>query len=1657
LAGIWAEVLRVPRVGVKDSFFELGGHSLMAMRVVSRIREELGVELPLRMLFEATTVEALATRLDKAKHTTTRALRRASGDTSRPLSFAQQRLWFIDQLEPGSPLYNIPVAVRLDGMLNVGVMERALREVVRRHEVLRTTFVDGDSGPVQQVWPEVGLSLGVRDLSECTEEEQASLARARIEQEVLRPFDLANGPLLRALLLNLGERRHVLVVTVHHIVSDGWSTGVFVNEVSALYAAFTQGLPSPLPELPVQYADYAVWQRDWLQGEVLQQEVDYWKQKLTGAPPVLELPTDHPRPAVRGNAGALHRFSLQEPLVQSLRALAQQEGASLYMVLLAGWQALLSRYSGQQDVSVGSPVAGRTQAETESLIGFFVNTLVMRTDLSDAPDFLHLLRRVKQGALEAFEHQHIPFEKLVEVLHPERSRSHTPIIQSMFALQNVPAGEANLPGVKLSLLELESRTSKFDLSLFFLEKAQGLTGVIEYSTELFEEPSVRRMSEHLRVMLEGAVARPADPVMRLPLTDDAERRQLLVEWNRTGTLLARTTSVHGLFEAQARKTPDAVALKSATHGDTLTYGALEAKANQLAHHLSGLGVKRGTRVGVYVERSLEMVVGLLAILKAGGAYVPVDRNYPAERIALMLEDAGVEVTLTQQSLVEKLPASAGRPLALDTAWSEVARQPVTAPRVEVSAEDLAYVMFTSGSTGRPKGVCVPHRGITRLVVGNDFLRFGPEEVWLQLAPVAFDASTLELWGALLHGAKLVLAPPHALTLEELGTLLTQERISALWLTAALYEQMALHQVEALAGVSQVLAGGDVLPAQRVREHLKHLPQGAVLVNGYGPTENTTFSATYTLRRDTSLTASVPIGKPIGNSTAYVLDAHGDVAGVGVPGELYVGGEGLAWGYLNRADFTAERFVPDGFSTQPGARLYRTGDKARWKEDGTLEFLGRTDFQVKVRGFRIELAEVEGALAQHPHVAEAAVVVREVGGDKRLVAYIVAKPGQNIDPKAVELELRKGLPEYMVPSAIGVLAALPLSANGKVDRKALIALDVPRSETRYEAPRTTTEVRLAAIWAELLRISQVGRQDDFFSLGGHSLLATQVASRLRSELGVELPLSALFAASTLESFARRVEEATRSDAKALVRVPGAGPRPLSFAQQRLWFIDQLEPGTALYNVPVVVRLEGSLRPAVLEQVLREISRRHEALRTTFVEDAGQTIQRIHSEPDLPLEVVDLQGFDSSQREAEALRRVEQEMVKPFDLRKGPLSRAMLVKLGAQEHVLSLTMHHIVSDGWSLGVLVREVSALYSAFAEGRSSPLPELSVQYADYAVWQQQTLRGEVLQREVEHWKRALAGAPPVLELPTDRPRPAVRGNTGAVQRFLWPREFEQSLRALGQREGASLYMVLLAGWQVLMARYSGQTDISVGSPIAGRTRAEVEGLIGFFVNTLVLRAQVEGDQSFQALLKQVRGTVLDAYEHQEVPFEKLVEALQPERSLSHTPLFQTLLALQNVPMGEVALSGLTLKPVDFEGRTSKFDVSVFFTETPQGLSGAVEYSTDLFNAGTVRRMVEHLRVLLEGVLAHPETRVDRLPLLDEGERSQLLEQWARAQGEHPGTDAVHARFEAQARKTPDAVALKSATHGDTLTYGALEAKANQLAHHLSGLGVKRGTRVGVY
>nr|WP_256560316.1 non-ribosomal peptide synthase/polyketide synthase [Myxococcus dinghuensis] len=1512
------------------------------------------------------------------------AIPRAKRDGPLPLSFAQQRLWYLQQLSPKSTAYNNGSSFRLTGPLDVGALQASLTELVRRHEVLRTTYRLTPEGAVQVIHPEASLPMPLEDVPGETREAREAEMLRRCLAHAHEVFDLETGPVVRARLLRMGPEEHVVAFALHHVVSDAWCNLVLARELGVLYTCFSAGRPSPLPELPVQYADYAVWQREWLEGAVLDGQLRWWTAQLTDVP-ALELPTDRPRPAIQAHAGAILHFVLGRDVVEPVLALGRREGATSFMVMLALYQVLLGKHAGQEDFAIGVPTAGRTRPEVEGLIGCFVNTLALRTQLVGDPSFRELLSRVKSAALAAFSNQDTPFERLIEALRVPRDQSRTPVFQVSLNVVNTPPIEATHQSFSLSKVDIDTGTSKFDLNLDVFEEQGALRCSLEYATSLFEAATVERLAARLAVLARVVAAQPDLPLSQLSLMTEDERRRVLVEWNDTAVDTPREASIPALFARQVADTPHAVALASAS--GQYTYAELAQRSARLANHLRSLGVRRGSRVGLAMERSAELIVGMLGVLEAGAAYVPLDPGHPPERLSWILREAGVDILVTQQSLDEGWPGLTFPPVLIDADWDVIARQPATAPTEPLGGDDLAYVMFTSGSTGQPKGVCVPHRGVTRLVRGSTFMRMGPEEVFLHLAPAAFDASTLEVWGALLNGGRLVIAPSEAQSVEALGALLVESGITSVWLTAALFDQVVQHQGEALAQVRQVLAGGDVLPVRRVREHLARVAPDAVLINGYGPTENTTFSTTHTLRAGAEPGQSVPIGRPLSNSTAYVLDGSLQLVPPGIPGELFVGGAGLAWGYLNRSDLTAERFVPHPFSATPGARLYRTGDRVRWREDGTLEFLGRVDFQLKIRGFRIEPGEVEAVIGGLGGVREVVVIAREdLPGDKRLVAYVVPEEDDALEVGTLKALVQRRLPEYMVPSAFVLLAALPLSPNGKVDRKALPPPEQPAvSATPDAAPRNETETRLAAIWAEVLHQESVGIHDDFFELGGHSLLATQVVSRIRAVLGVELPLGDLFGAPTVAKLAERLSTATQAKAPTLQRAPRTEDLPLSFAQQRLWFVDQLQPGTTVYNNPFPLRLRGTLDEAVLRRTFEELVRRHEALRTTFANKDGQPVQKIHAASFVPMQRVDLSRIaQEAVRRAEALRLVNEEVGRSFDLSKGPLIRTLLLKLQPDEHILVLHVHHIVSDGWSLGVFKRELSMLYEAFRKRLPSPLPELPVQYADYAVWQRKWLSGATLAAEVGWWKQALEGAPVTLDLPVDKPRPAVFNHQGDVARLDLSLSLTEALEALAQREGVTSFMLLLAVFHTLLHRYSGQEDILVGSPIANRNLADTEGLIGFFVNTLVLRARPQPTLRFRELLKQVRDDTLGAYEHQAVPFEKLVEELLPTRDARRSPLFQVMFSLLNTPAGSVGIEELVVEEAESDvSPMAMFELSLHVSRGPGGFSGVLSYGTDLFAHESMERFCRDYERLLQGIVTDVDSRLGELPLAGPAQQRQ--------------------------------------------------------------------------
>jgi aspartate racemase len=1039
-------------------------------------------------------------------------------DGNLPLSFSQQRLWFLAQLEPNSPAYNIPAAFRLTGLLSVTALSQSLSEIVRRHEVLRTTFPSVEGQPKQVISLHKVLTLPIIDLSELPPDQRLSEAQRLATEEAQQPFVLATGPLFRVKLLRLEEAEQMLLVTMHHIVYDGWSYDIFLRELAALYNAFSSGKPSPLPELPIQYADYAYWQHEWLQGEVLESQRDYWKQQLNGNLPILQLLTDYPRSPVQTYQGGYQSLELPKNLTQALKDLSQQERGTLFMTLLAAFQTLLYRYTGQEDIIVGTPIAGRSKVEVEGLIGFFVNTLALRTYLDGNPSFQELLGRVREVALGAYAHQDLPFEKLVEELQPGRDRSRTPLFQVMFVLQNTPTSALELPGLTVNPLNIDSGTAKFDLTLFITETAQGLRASLEYNTDLFNAATITRMLGNFHTLLKGIVANPQQRLSDLPLLTVAEQHQLLVEWNNTQTDYPSNTCIHQLFEAQVEQTPNAVA--AIFGSEQLTYRELNRRANQLAHHLQGLGVGPETCVGICVERSLDILVGLLGILKAGAAYLPLDPAYPQERLTFMLEDAQVPVLLTQGPQVEKLPSHQAKVICLDTDWDTIKRESQENPISKVTADNLAYVMYTSGSTGKPKGVSVIHRGVVRLVKGVNYANLAAAEVFLQLAPISFDASTLEIWGSLLNGAQLVIFPPQTPSLEEMGQVIRQYQVTTLWLTAGLFHLMVDERLEDLKPLRQLLAGGDVLSVPHVQKFLRKIGD-CKLINGYGPTENTTFTCCYPITAPDQLGNSVPIGRPISNTQVYVLDSHLQPVPIGVPGELYIGGDGLARGYLNRPDLTEEKFLQNPFSDKPGTHFYKTNDLVRYLPNGNIEFLGRIDNQVKMRGFRIELGEIEAVLAQHPIVKEAVVTVREdVSGNKNLVAYIVSHQEQAFTINDLRRFLKQKLPDYMVPGAFVLLEALPLTPNGKVDRRVLPAPDQTRkeSEETFVAPRNELELQLTQIWEKVLGVHPISVKDNFFDLGGHSMLAARLFAQIEKKLGRNLPLANLFQAPTIEELA-----------------------------------------------------------------------------------------------------------------------------------------------------------------------------------------------------------------------------------------------------------------------------------------------------------------------------------------------------------------------------------------------------------------------------------------------------------------------------------------------------------------------------------------------------------
>jgi amino acid adenylation domain-containing protein len=1598
----------------------------------------------------------------------------ASSERRAPLSFAQQRLWFLDQLVPNSPFYNLPGAVRLDGRLDLEVLESVINEIVKRHETLRTRFEVEEGEPVQVIDEWKPRKLEVEDLTGLPREMREAEARRITREEAETGFELDRGPLLRVKVLKLEEERHVALFNLHHIIGDAWSMGLLVREVGLLYEAMSRGQRSPLPEPEIQYADYAVWQREYLGGGALEREVRYWKEQLKGAA-VMDLPADHARPAVSTYRGGRERVEIDKKLSDSLRLLSQREGASLFMALMAAFKALLMRYSGEEDVSVGTAITNRTRRGVAGLIGFFVNTLVMRTDLSGNPSFRELIRRERKVALEAYAHQEAPFEKVVEEINPDRNLSRSPLFAVMMVLEDARGKDLEIKGLKAQWAGEDAATAKFDLELVLTQSREGIDGSLEYSCDLYEGETIRRMARHFEKVVAEVVRDPDQRIKEIDLMSGSERERILVKWNQTAIDYPRDRTIHELFEEQAESRPDAVAV--AYRDQELSYRELNARANHMAGTLLELGVGPEAVVALLAERGIDFLIAILAVFKAGGAYLPLDPRHPAQRICQTLGRSGAGLVMTT-SQFGPLAAEAVAGLTAEDRpavffMEELFKEPGQEENLgrRFLPNQLSYVIFTSGSTGAPKGAMVEHRGmLNHLLAKVRTLGLDDRDAIAQTASQCFDISVWQFLAALLVGGRVdvfddEVAHDPASLLDQIGL----RKVTILEVVPSLMRMMLTEADRRLAdnnskpelsSLRWMIPTGEALPPGLCHHWFRLYPE-IPLLNAYGPTEcsdDVTHCPVDEVLSESA--ARTPIGRPIANTQIYVLDGDLRPQPMGVVGELYVGGECVGRGYLNEAGKTSEYFIPDAFARVAGTRLYKSGDLARYLPDGNLEYLARIDHQVKIRGFRIEPGEIEAAIRRHPLVAEVVVVAREdTPGEKRLVAYLVARPETTLSISDLRDFLRRELPEYMAPAAYVALDALPLTENGKLDRQALPAPEGTSSELErgYVAPRTLVEQRLAEIWSQVLGVDQVGVHSDFFDLGGHSLLATQVMSRARSAFQVELPLRILFEHPTISELGRKVEQAigigSGFQAPPLVRAPRDGQRaPLSFAQQRLWFIEQLEPGAATYNIPGAVRLQGTLDLDALESVINEIVRRHETLRTRFEVEHGAPLQVIYHWEPRKLEMEDLTGLPREGREEEARKILREEAAKGFDLSQGPLMRVKVLKLEEDERLVFFNMHHIISDGWSMGILISEVNRLYGAYARGEESPLEEMAIQYADYAVWQREWLQGAVLERQLAYWKQQLAGVPSLLQLPTDRPRVAVDTYHGAYERFALNQELANELKRLSRSEGATLFMTLLAGFQILLARYSGAARIAVGVPVAGRNREETEGLIGFFVNTLVMVADTSGNPTARELLRQVRGTAIGAFAHQDLPFERLVEELQPERGLGQ-PLFQVMFTFQNFLEGPLAISNLKVKEERIEVDSAKFELALTIDEDGDRVTGTIEYARDLYERETIILLSGHLTRLLEGMVAGQERGVLDIPLLTEREWGQVLE-WNRTALEYGAEKCLHEVFEEQARRAPDRVA--GVDEVGAISYGGLNRRANQLGNYLRRRGVGPEARVGI-
>jgi amino acid adenylation domain-containing protein len=1590
LVELWSQLFDVEHVGVHDDFFALGGDSILAAQLLARIRETTQVELSFLNCFETPTLEGLAGSIEMASSGTTTSqippLHHVPRSGPLPLSYAQERLWLLEQFGLSPCPYNFHEAIHLRGKFHIGALTKSVQELLRRHEVLRTTLVNIEGEPRQIIGTDTLLNVPIIDLEGLPRPVQEAEVGALARREGQKPFDLQRGPLVRATVLRLAPDEHVLGLTLHDIVCDGWSHGVFWRELAELYKAAVTSRPARLSPLPVQYVDFALWQKEWLQGDVLEQQLTYWKRRLAGAP-VLPLHTDYARPSRPTSSGAKSFLDFPPTLTMALKALSQRQGVTLFMTLLAVFQILLHRYTGADDIVVGTLVANRNRSEFEDMLGFCTNTVVLRTDLSGNPRFSEALDRVRNICLGAFAHQDLPFEKLLEGLQPRRELGHLPLFQILFVLHNTPRQSPQLSGLTARSLRVDTGVSRFDLALELSLTGDALHGWIEYRTDLFAASTIARMGEHLHTLLASVSADPTHRLATLSLSKAEERQQLLMTANATATAYPSEQCVHQVFETRAELIPDAVAIVS--RDTRVTYAELNRRANQIAHYLQGRGVRLGELVGLCVERSVEMVAGLLGILKAGAAYVPLDPAYPQERLAFVLEDADVSLVLTQQRFASRLPIDKVGVVCLDSQLPAIAQHSDQNPVNVSSADQVAYLLYTSGSTGQPKGVLGLHRATLNVLHWMwQVFPFAAGEVCCHKTSINFGDAIPEILGPLLHGIPTVLIPEEVLKdLPRFVRALVDHRVTRILLVPSLLRvllETEPHLAHRVPSLTLWFCGGEILPSGLARRFHERLP-GCRLINLYGASEVSDVVSWHEADRTSLAHASVPIGRPVSNTRVYLLDQYMQPVPMGVPGELYVGGAGLTRGYLNRPELTTTRFLPDCFSKEKNALLYRTGDLARYLPDGNLEFLGRTDDQIKIRGCRIEPREVELALERHPVIRQAVVVAQQTLPDEpTLVAYLVVVGAPSPSAKALRDFLRPLIPDFMLPSAFVVLEKLPLTPSGKVDRRALPAFNRqrPHLDESFEGPRNALEELLTEIWGTLLGIEQIGIHDSFFELGGHSLLAMRLLSRIRAATDVDVPLLRFFETPTVAGVATFIEP-RRTATPAFTPIPPAPRRqrlPASVGQNHLWHLEQIRRRTPSCNIACAVGLKGPLDLSVLERVVATLVERHEALRTTFRVADGRLVQVIAATLQVHLNVCDVQHVHESAREDESRRLVLADARLPFDLACGPLFRVHLWRLDEQTHMLLVSMHHIISDRWSLGILMYELTALYNAYAAGRSSHLPSLPIQYADFAYWQRHWRHDAALQAQLAYWRSQLRGPLRAAAFPARPFRHRGLLTETARQSFMLPRTLSDAVTSLSLSEGATPFMTVMAAFKIFWYASTGEEDLRVATFLPNRQRPEIEGVIGLFTNPVILRTRLSGNPSCREILRRVRATSLEAYDHQDFPFEELVQALERERGIPRRVLSEVMVTWQS---GSLFPPALATAPVNFlemdqsatapETIATTFDLILELREQPQGIVGSCFYKPVIFEATVIRRLLDDFKLVLERMVTQPEEPIAAL------------------------------------------------------------------------------------